>query len=58
VAALPWYEVLGIFKLAVIIQQIYARYLLGQTRDPRFRTMGRMVQALSASALACIEEKS
>lgn len=58
VGALPWYEVLGIFKLAVIIQQIYARYLLGQTRDPRFRTMGRMVEALSASALACVEERS
>lgn len=58
VGALPWYEVLGIFKLTVIIQQIYARYLLGQTRDPRFRTMGRLVEALSASALACVEERS
>ncbi len=48
--ALPWHEVLGIFKLAVIIQQIYARYEKGQTADPRFREMGRMVEALAAAA--------
>lgn len=48
--ALPWHEVLGIFKLAVIVQQIYARYLKGQTSDPRFREMGRMVEALAAAA--------
>src|SRR5512139_2996075 len=48
--ALPWHEVLGIFKLAVIVQQIYARYVKGQTSDPRFREMGRMVEALGAAA--------
>lgn len=47
---LPWYEVLGIFKLAVIVQQIYARYQRGQTRDPRFRAMGRMALALADAA--------
>ena len=49
--ALPWHEVLGIFKLAVIVQQIYARYVRGQTSDPRFREMGRMVEALVAAAV-------
>jgi aminoglycoside phosphotransferase (APT) family kinase protein len=49
-AALPWHEVLGIFKLAVIVQQIYARYVKGQTSDPRFREMGPMVEALVAAA--------
>lgn len=34
--ALPWFEVLGHFKLAVIVIQIFARYRLGQTQDPRF----------------------
>lgn len=48
--ALPWHEVLGIFKLAVIIQQIYARYLRGQTSDARFRDMGTLVEALVAAA--------
>lgn len=33
---LPWYEVLGHFKLAAIVLQIFARYRAGQTSDPRF----------------------
>ncbi|THF87288.1 phosphotransferase family protein [Deinococcus sp. KSM4-11] len=35
-SSLSWYEVLGHFKLAVIVLQIYARYRAGQTTDPRF----------------------
>jgi aminoglycoside phosphotransferase (APT) family kinase protein len=44
--------VLGIFKLAVIIQQIFARYAKGQTQDPRFRDLGHQVEALVAAAAA------
>jgi aminoglycoside phosphotransferase (APT) family kinase protein len=35
----PWafYEVFGLFRLAVIAQQIYYRYHHGQTRNPAFR---------------------
>lgn len=33
----PFYEVFGLFRLAVIIQQIYRRYHLRQTRNPAFR---------------------
>src|SRR5262249_4457168 len=36
-SALPWHEVLGVFKLAVILQQIYFRFWRGQTSDERFR---------------------
>ena len=32
-----FYEVFGLFRLAVIIQQIYQRYHLRQTRNPAFR---------------------
>ncbi len=32
-----FYEVFGLFRLAVIIQQIYQRYHLGQTTNPAFR---------------------
>jgi aminoglycoside phosphotransferase (APT) family kinase protein len=32
-----FYEVFGLFRLAVIAQQIYYRYHHGQTRNPRFR---------------------
>lgn len=53
-SALPWYEVLGNVKLAVIVQQIYARYAAGQTSDPRFAGMGRMVVALADAAARAI----
>jgi aminoglycoside phosphotransferase (APT) family kinase protein len=35
-----YYEVLGVFKLAVILQQIYYRFRLGQTWDARFQNFG------------------
>ena len=50
VTGLHWYEVLGTFKLAVIVQQIYARYEHGQTTDARFAGMGRMAEALAERA--------
>jgi aminoglycoside phosphotransferase (APT) family kinase protein len=50
VEGLHWYEVLGTFKLAVIVQQIYARYAHGQTHDERFARMGRMAEALAERA--------
>ncbi len=31
------YEIFGLFRLAVIIQQIYRRYHLGQTTNPAFK---------------------
>jgi aminoglycoside phosphotransferase (APT) family kinase protein len=37
VAAWRFYEVFGLFRLAVIVQQIYYRYHHGQTGNPRFR---------------------
>jgi aminoglycoside phosphotransferase (APT) family kinase protein len=43
---LGYHEVLGIFKLAVILQQIYFRYHRGQTQDERFRDLDHRVHAL------------
>jgi aminoglycoside phosphotransferase (APT) family kinase protein len=50
ISRLTWYEVFGAFKVAVIIQQIYIRYLRGQTRDARFAAMGERVRALIEKA--------
>lgn len=41
-----WYLVFGTFKMGVILQQIYIRWLRGQTKDDRFSTMGRDAAAL------------
>jgi aminoglycoside phosphotransferase (APT) family kinase protein len=43
VSQIGYYEVLGIFKLAVILQQIYYRFQLGQTHDARFQNFGEHV---------------
>ncbi len=48
VSGFPWYEVFVTFKIAVIIQQIFIRYLKGQTSDERFAIMGDRVRALIA----------
>jgi aminoglycoside phosphotransferase (APT) family kinase protein len=45
-----FYRVFGLFRLAVIVQQIYYRFFHGQTRDPRFAALGGMARALIASA--------
>lgn len=49
-ADLGWHRVLGVFKLAVILQQIYVRYARGQTRDARFADFGGRVQRLMERA--------
>ncbi|PWT98852.1 MAG: phosphotransferase family protein [Terriglobia bacterium] len=50
VSRIGYYEVLGIFKLAVILQQIYARFHRGQTQDERFRTFGGRARRLAQLA--------
>jgi len=47
VAAIGWHQVFAAFKLAVIIQQIYIRYVRGQTQDQRFRYYYRLVLGLA-----------
>jgi aminoglycoside phosphotransferase (APT) family kinase protein len=51
-----YHEVLGIFKLAVILQQIYYRFHRGQTRDERFRTFDQRVRGLIRLAESVIEK--
>jgi len=55
VSAIGYHEVLGIFKLAVILQQIYFRYRNGQTRDERFRHLDERVRGLIDWAYGKVE---
>jgi aminoglycoside phosphotransferase (APT) family kinase protein len=55
-ARLPFYYAFGLFKIAVIAQQIYFRWQQGLTKDPRFgallpaiRTLGRQAERVAAS---------
>jgi len=50
------FEVFAVFKLAVVLQQIYARYVRGQTDDPRFASLGERVTLLARKAASLAEE--
>jgi aminoglycoside phosphotransferase (APT) family kinase protein len=45
----------GLFKVAVIAQQIYARYVRGLTQDPRFAGFNHVVAALGLGAVRAID---
>ena len=49
------YYVFGLFKIAVIVQQIYARYLAGKTQDPRFAGLADVVGLYGMVAAGAIE---
>ena len=52
---ISYYEVFGLYKLAVVLQQIYYRYHAGQTRDPRFADFDQRVRGLAEAAVLVME---
>jgi aminoglycoside phosphotransferase (APT) family kinase protein len=53
---IAFYETFARFKVAVIIQQIYFRYVQGQTRDERFRHFDSLVRQLAHEAIELAEQ--
>ncbi len=53
---IAWYEVFGVFKLAVIVRQIYFRYLNGQTHNPRFSSYDGFIRSLVKGASDLVRE--
>jgi aminoglycoside phosphotransferase (APT) family kinase protein len=51
VSRIDFYEIFAIFKIAVVVQQIYFRYVRGQTHDERFAAFGPRVEGLARAAL-------
>ena len=49
-----FYFCFGLFRLAVIAQQIYYRYFHAETRDKRFKTLISAVQNLEKTAIRVI----
>lgn len=47
---LAFYHAFGLYRVAVIIQQIYIRYRRGQTGDERFAALGAVVPRLAGDA--------
>lgn len=58
VADFSYYYAFGLFKIAVIAQQIYARYRQGLTQDPRFAHLDKAVAAVLGMARRAAETRS
>ncbi|MDQ6758371.1 MAG: phosphotransferase family protein [Acidobacteriota bacterium] len=54
VSQIRYYQVFAVFKLAVVLQQIYYRFYRGQTQDQRFRHFDQRVRNLINQAVALI----
>ena len=54
-SGIRYYEIFAVFKIAVVIQQIYYRYAQGQTTDPRFATFDARVAYLARHAARLAE---
>ena len=52
---ITYYEVFGLYKLAVVLQQIYYRYHVGQTSDSRFADFDQRVRGLAEAAVLVME---
>ncbi len=52
---MTFYEVYGLFRLAGIGQQIYARYRRGDTKNPEFARFGDIVRSLEQRALRLMQ---
>jgi aminoglycoside phosphotransferase (APT) family kinase protein len=51
-----WYEALAQWKTAVVVQQLYNRYLRGETSDPRMKELGSRMPRLAAGASAILDQ--
>ena len=49
-----YYLALAYFRIAVITEQIYGRFLAGHTSDARFEALGTLVPSLAASARSAL----
>ena len=56
--SLVFYYTFGLFKTAVVLQQIYYRYAKGLTKDPRFAPFIMVVRALADQAQLSIDRMS
>jgi aminoglycoside phosphotransferase (APT) family kinase protein len=55
VSNMVFYYVFGLCKVATIAQQIYQRFSLGFSKDPRFSVLNQVVEAAGRKAIASIQ---
>ena len=54
-SGISFYQVFALFKTAVVLQQIYFRYVRGQTHDDRFKDFDKRVAGLARAAAELAE---
>lgn len=57
-AHIVFYYCFGLFKSAVVVQQIYYRYRQGLTQDPRFAALGHLARVLIEHAAATLSRNA
>ena len=55
VSRIRYYEGLALYRIAVIIEQIHARYTAGQTTDARFAALAPLAPILARASLEVLE---
>ncbi len=55
-SSILFYYVFALFKIAVILQQIYKRFVDGHTRDPRFGALIHSVRILARQSARALEK--
>jgi aminoglycoside phosphotransferase (APT) family kinase protein len=55
VSEMVFYYVFGLCKVATIAQQIYQRFSLGYSKDPRFSVLNQVVEAAGRKAMASFQ---
>ncbi|HEX6747484.1 MAG TPA: phosphotransferase family protein [Longimicrobium sp.] len=58
VSGVLFHYVYGLFKVGVIVQQIYARYRAGKTQDPRFAGLIHVLRACGRTAARALDRQS
>jgi len=56
VSRITFYEVFALYKLCVVLEQIYCRFVRGQTRDERFAVFEAAVPTLARAAADLAEQ--
>jgi aminoglycoside phosphotransferase (APT) family kinase protein len=57
VTQITFYEAFALFKIAIVIQQLFARYIRGETKDERYAAFDRRVAYLAMRAAGCISAR-
>ena len=56
VSNIVFYYVFGLFKISVVVQQLYKRYKTGHSKNPRFANMIHAVKGLNVMAWQAIQK--